>query len=138
MLVTHYNMVFGEVFLPGLERLGIHLGAIFGRSFEHSGVKLCLVDLVDLGQKLPGPADGFLFKIVAEAPVSKHLEHRVVAAIVAHRFEVVVLTADSQAFLGISRSLGLRSRVAEENVFELVHSSVGEHKGRIILDDHRG
>ncbi len=55
-----------------------------------------------------------------------------------HFFKVVVLAADSQALLAVGHSGGFSLAVAEYNVFELVHASVGEHQRRVVLDYHRG
>ena len=56
--------------------------------------------------------------------------------VVSHFFEVVVLSADSQAFLAVCNSLVLRFAVSQEPVLELVHSGIGEHECRVVLDDH--
>ena len=78
-------------------------------------IQSALVELVDGGQELPGVADGFLLEVVAEGPVAEHLEEGVVVArnegrerdihILANIFEVVVLAAGTNAFLGVAGSL---------------------------------
>lgn len=59
------------------------------------------------------------------------------AAVVTHGFQVIVLTAYAEALLCVCCTGELGRRVAKEDVLELVHSGVGEHKRRVILDDHR-
>ena len=54
----------------------------------------------------------------------------------AHGFEVVVLTAYAKALLGVRCAGELGGGIAKEDVLELVHTCVGEHEGRVILDNH--
>ena len=51
--------------------------------------------------------------------------------------QVIVLSAHTETLLGVSRPMCLRGYVAEEDVLELVHSGIGEHKCRVVLYDHR-
>ena len=53
------------------------------------------------GDQFPGPVDGFLLEVIAEGPVAEHLEERVVVGVEADVFEVVVLAAGADAFLGV-------------------------------------
>lgn len=53
-------------------------------------------------------------------------------------FEVVMLSAYSEAFLCVGNSFVFCRGVAEKPLFELVHSGVCEHQRRVILDDHVG
>jgi hypothetical protein len=45
--------------------------------------------------------DGLGLVVVAKRPVPEHLEKRVMVAVAADRFEVVVLARNAQAFLAI-------------------------------------
>ncbi len=137
VLVAEDDVVLRHQLHPGLSGLLVESRPVFGRTLEHGGVELRLVDLVDFRQEFPGPGDGLGLEIVAEAPVAEHLEHRVVPSIVAHGFEVVVLSADPEALLRIRRPFHLRHGVAQKYVLELVHSGVGEHQRRVVLDHHR-
>ena len=56
--------------------------------------------------ELPGPFDGFLFEIVAEAPVAEHLEERVVVGVEADVVEVVVFAPGADALLRIGGATG--------------------------------
>ena len=142
VLVAQQDMVRRHMLEPGFLRLGVEGGAVVGRAFEHGRIELGLVDLVHLGEELPGPVDGLGLEIVAEAPVAQHLEHGVVAAVVvsvvAHFFQVIVLAAHAEAFLAVGGPGELGRRIAQENILELVHSRVREHQRRVVLDHHGG
>ena len=138
MLVAKDYVVCRHELAPGLHRFFVQGRTVLGAALEHCCVQLRLVDLVNLREQFPGPCDGFCLEIVPEAPVSEHLEHRVMPSVVSHCFEVVVLSADPEAFLRIGGPLRLRNRVAQEYILELVHSGIREHQGRIVLYDHRG
>ena len=137
VLVAQKYMVLRHMLEPGLPGLGVEFGAVFCGTLEHCRIELGLVNAVHLGEQFPGPVYGLGLEIVAEAPVSEHLEHRVVAPVVAHGFEVIVLSADPEAFLAVGGAVELCCGVAEEYVLELVHSRVCEHEGRVVLDYHR-
>ena len=98
------------------------------------GVEPVWRDAPALDGEFPCPRDGFLFEIVTERPVAEHLEERVVIGIVADIFEVVVLAAGADAFLGVG---GARRIVgsffhAEEIRHERVHAGIGEQQtGRL-------
>ena len=137
VLVAQEDVVLGQVLAPGLLRLGVQGGAVLGGAFEHGGIQEGLVDAVDFGQELPGPVDGLGLEIISEAPVAEHLEHRMVVGVVPHFLEVVVLAAHAKALLGVGGPQVRGLVVAQEDVFELVHASIGEHQGRVVFDDHR-
>ena len=137
VLVAEEDLFGGDVAQPGLAGLFIEGGAVAFGALEDGDVKVFRVDLEDLGQKFPGPVDGLVLEVVAEAPVAQHLEHRVVVGVVSDGFEVVVLSADPQAFLAVGHPGGPGGGVAEEDILELVHPRIGEHQGRVVLDDHR-
>ena len=55
--------------------------------------------------------------------------------VVSYLLQVVVLAGDTEAFLGVGSAFPLAGLVAEEDVLELVHAGVGEHKGRVVFHD---
>ena len=122
---------------PSLLSLHIHLGTIFCATLEYRGVEKVLVYAVNFGEKLPSHIDGFGLEVVAEAPVTEHLEHSLVVGIVSHLFQVVMFSAHSQALLAIRRALVRSFRVTEEDVLELVHSGISKHQSRVALHYHR-
>ncbi len=138
MLVAEQDMVFRQVLEPGLPGFHVHGRPVLLAALEHCGVEQFRVYLVDFCEEFPGPVYRLFLEVVAETPVAKHLEHRVVVGVMSHFFEVVVLSAYPQALLRVccTRVRGLG--IAEENVLELVHAGVGEHQRRVILDHHRG
>ena len=138
VLVAREDMVRRQVLEPGLLRLGIQFGALLGTSLEDRRIELGLVDLVHLGEEFPGPVDGLDLEIVAEAPVAQHLEHGMVAAVMAHRLQVVVLAAHAEALLAVRCPRKLGCGITQENILELVHSRVREHQGGVVLDHHGG
>ena len=94
--------------------------------------QLVLGQLVDPGQQFPGVVDGIFLEVVAEAEIAQHLEESVVACGVADVFQVVVLAAGAHAALR-GRGARIRTRLrAEEHIFELHHSRIGEEQCRIV------
>ncbi len=105
--------------------VGLVIGVIDGdpqlvrRQLEHDG------------QQLPRVTDRVALEVVAERPVAQHLEESVVARGIAHRIEVVVLAASTQAALHIGRAHVRQFFAAEKHVLELHHARVGEQQGRV-------
>ena len=60
-----------------------------------------------------------------------------VAAGVADVFEIVVLAAGADAFLGCGGAVVVALLDAEEDVFELIHPGVGEEQSGVIRGDQR-
>ena len=103
VLVAKEHVVCGKVLEPCGLGLGVQLGALLGAAFEHGGVELGGVNLVNFREEFPGPVDGLGLEVITEAPVAQHLEHGVVTAVVAHGLEVVVLAAHAEALLAVGR-----------------------------------
>jgi hypothetical protein len=57
--------------------------------------------LKNISEQFPAPFNGFVFKIIAKAPVAQHFEHGVMVGVHPHFFQVVVLAAYAQAFLRV-------------------------------------
>jgi hypothetical protein len=97
--------------------------------------KICRIqpvrrEFVHLGEQLPGPGDSFLFEIIAERPVPKHFEERMVIVVLADVIQIVVLAASSNAFLGVACAgkLGeIRIRVSSTEENGLIPGWVLEH-----------
>ena len=92
----------------------------------------------DLGEQFPAPADRLALVIIAEGPVSEHLEKGVVIGIIPDFLEIVMLTADPDALLAIGDAAVLAGARAEEDFLELVHSRIHKQQGGIRLEHHRG
>src|SRR3981081_2367187 len=87
-----------------------------------------------IDHQFPRPLDRFLFEIVAETPVAEHFEESVVIRVEPDIFEIVVLAASANAFLGIghARRVPRWFLLAEKDRHELVHARVSEKQiGRI-------
>ena len=123
---------------PEVVGLGVHAQPVALVAAEDGDIELRLVNVHHLGEELPSVGDGLLLKIIPETPVSQHLEHGVVVGIVAHLFEVVVLTADTQTLLCVAHPRIGGGGIAQENILELVHAGVGEHQSGVVLHHHRG
>ena len=93
--------------------------------------------LPDLGQQLPGPANGFFLEIVTERPVAQHLEEGVVARGVTHRIQIVVFATRTQAALHIGGAHIAALFRTQEHVLELHHAGIGEQQGGVIARHQR-
>ena len=70
-------------------------------------MELIFGETIDTGEKFPCPSNGFLLVIVSKRPVAQHLKERVVVAIFADLFQVVVLATGTDAFLAVDGSENL-------------------------------
>jgi hypothetical protein len=80
------------------------------------------------GQELPAPVDGLALEVVAEAPVTEHLEEGVMARRATDLLEVVVLAGDTQAALVVDRTRVAAALLPSEDVLELDHAAVREQQ----------
>ena len=107
-------------------------------AFEYGDVQAVFFNPIALGEQFPGPVNGLLFEVITERPVAEHLEHGVVIGVHSDLFKIIVFAAHAETFLGVRHTRRLGWAVAQEDVFERVHSRIGEHQGGVILEDHRG
>mmetsp|Transcript_40179 Transcript_40179/g.87808 ORF Transcript_40179/g.87808 Transcript_40179/m.87808 type:complete len:236 (+) Transcript_40179:2656-3363(+) len=95
-----------QILLP--DRLGLlvdgHVGLLRVTAIVR-GIESVGVDLVDLGQQLPGPVDRLHLEVVTERPVAKHFKEGVVVDILAHILQIVVLTTGADALLRVHSAL---------------------------------
>ena len=141
LLVEGQHVAGGQEAEPDGLRLLVARHAIRLGAAEVGGVQAGRVEAVHRGEQLPGPADGLLLEVVAEGPVAEHLEVGVVVHVLAHVLEVVVLAAGADALLAVAGArqggqgaVGVSS--AQEDGLELVHASVGEQQGRVVVGNH--
>ena len=92
MLVAVDDMILGHMLCPVFRSLVVARDILLGRTLEHRHVEVGRIQLQDVDQVFPCHIDSTLLEIVAKRPVAQHLEHRVVVGVVAHLFQVVVLT----------------------------------------------
>ncbi len=137
MLVAVDDMIGREMLFPISSSLVVAAQTFLRRAFENGGIKTFRVKFKHIDKIFPRPINRFFLEIIAETPVSEHLEHGVVVGIHSNLFKVVVLAADTQTLLRVGHTLIFSGFVTEDNIFELVHAGIGEHQGRIVLDHHR-
>ena len=94
------------------------------------------IQFQDFYQIFPRPADRFFLEVIAERPVTKHFKHGVVVRIVSYFFQVIMLSANAQAFLRVRDSFIFCRVVTQNNIFELVHPRVSKHQCRVIFNYH--
>ncbi len=126
LFIEAENADFGDAgdFLP--EKLGFVVFA------EDGDVELVFREAVVFRDEVPGELDGFGFEVVAEGEIAEHLEEGVMAAGVADVFEIVVLAAGADAFLGRGGAGVVAGFETLEDLFELVHAGVGEEQGGVV------
>ena len=125
------------MFSPIACRLVVAHEVFLFRSFEHSDVKVFRVEFQYVYEIFPRHVDSTFLKVVAEAPVAEHFKHGVMVSVVSHLFEVVMLSAHTETLLRVGTPAWFRVACTEYNIFPLVHTSVGEHKRRVVLNNHR-
>ncbi len=59
-----------------------------------------------------------------------------VVGVMTHFFQVVVFAGNPKALLCVSNPPGVRLPVPQEYVLEGIHARIGEHEGRIVLQNH--
>ena len=102
-------------------------------AFEPGGIKTGGIDLEHIGEQGPRPVDRFFFEVITERPVPEHLKERVVIGVMSDVFEVVVLSSGSNAFLTIDGPCIGPIALSEKDIFELIHASVREQEGGILV-----
>mmetsp|Transcript_136892 Transcript_136892/g.425291 ORF Transcript_136892/g.425291 Transcript_136892/m.425291 type:complete len:213 (+) Transcript_136892:2805-3443(+) len=137
--VERQNLALRKVLLPDVPGLVVSRDVgLLGVTAVVGRIQAGRVNLVDLGQQLPSPADGLLLEVIAEGPVPQHLEEGMMVHILAHILQVIVLPTRTDALLGIHGALQLGEGVAwvdlaDKDRLELVHASVDEEQGRIVV-----
>ena len=94
-------------------------------------------ETVNFSQQFPAPFDALFFEIIAERPVTQHFKKGVVTRGVAHVFQIIVLATRAQTRLHRGRALVRTLVLTQKHIFELHHTGVGEHQGRVIGRNQR-
>ena len=105
--------------------------------FVDGDVEFFRVKAVAVGEQIPGKFNGLFLEVIPKGKVAQHFKEGMVAGGVAHVFQVVVLAAGPDAFLGRYRSAVIPFFIAGENPFELNHACVDKKQGGIVLG-HQG
>ena len=137
VLVAIEDVILRQETLPDGGSLVVTVESFLFRTLEDGGVHVLRVEVQLVNQVFPCPRDGFLLEVVAERPVAEHLEHRVVVGVVSNLLQVVVLAAHAQTFLAVGGTAELLLDIAENNILELVHTSIRKHQGGVALEHHR-
>ena len=137
VFVAFYYTILRHIFFPYVVSLAVESQPFFRVSFEHCHVKYLRIYLIDFREQFPRPLYCFLLKIISERPVSEHFEHRVVVSIHPHFLQVVVFSGYAQTFLSIGSAWIFSRRMPKEYILELVHSGIGKHQRRVILENYR-
>ena len=135
--ITFQDAILRQMLFPEIVGFLIEGCTIFLVTRKNGGIETVLVQLHHLRQKLPRVGDSLFLEIVAERPVAQHLEHGVVVGVATHLLQVIMLAGDAETLLGVGHARVFGRIVAQKDVLELVHASIGEHQRRVILDDHR-
>ena len=114
-------------FFPNL--CGLIIGVI------NSDKKAVFVQAKFFGQQFPSKGNCVRFEIITKAEIAEHFKKRMMARCVAHIVEVIVLSAGTHTFLRGRRALIIAGFYPCEQVFELHHTRVDKHQGRIIARD---
>ena len=146
-LVTHFPkviffisekyMVFSNPFFPYIIGFLVKRYAVFFTAFKNGYIEVFFGNFVYFGEQFPRPANGFFFEVIAKRPVAKHLKHRVVIRVATYLFQIVVLPRYAQTLLSIGYAFVFRFSITKEELFKLVHTSVGKHQGRVVFNHHR-
>ncbi len=132
------NLFAGQEAQPKLEGFVVAVELFFFIAAEYRSVEAVFGDAEHVVEQLPRPGNGFVFEIVADAPVAQHFKHGMVGTVVAYIFEVIVFARHAHTLLRVRNARIIRRLVAEKEVFELVHARVGEHEGGVFAVNDGG
>ena len=136
VFVSVEDMIFWQELFPIGSGFIVTFQSFFGAAFEYGGVKVIRIYLQNIYQVFPCPVDCLFLKVVTERPVAQHLEHGMVVRIVSYFFQVIMLSANAQAFLRVRDSFIFCRVVTQNNIFELVHPRISKHQCRVIFNYH--
>ena len=135
-LITVNNAVCRQKLRPDFGSFVVTFQFFVFRTLKNGNIQAVFVQFQHFSQVFPCPGDGFFLEIITERPVAEHFEHGVVIGVMSHFFQVVVLAAYTQAFLRVGHAGIFYWVITENNIFELVHSRIGEHQRWVIFYNH--
>ena len=130
------DAVVGDVFLPLGTRFVVCGKSVTLVTAKDGHVKAVFVQTVTIREQFPRPVDGFGFEVVPKRPVAEHFEEGVVVGVHADFLQVVVLSTDAKAFLGVGNASMLHRLVAQKQILEWIHASIDEHQGGVVFHHH--
>ena len=106
---------------------------------KHGYIQLVFRQAVPLrtGDELPGKGNGVGFEVIAKGEIAEHFEKCVVAARVAHIFQVVKFAACADALLGRGGARVVAALQAEKYFFKLIHARVVEQQRGVVCGYQR-
>ncbi len=137
VLVAVEYVVGRQMLGPYRGGLVVALESFVGSAFKNRGIEPRRIQMQNVDKVFPRHINGFGLEIIAERPVSEHLEHSVVVGVESYLLEVVVLAADAKTLLRVGNAPRLRNSVAQNYILELVHTRIGKHQRGVVFDYHR-
>ena len=131
------NTIFRQITQPKFTGIFIGFQTVFFIPLKNSSIKPVFFQMHYLGKKLPSISDGFFFKVIPEGPVPQHLKHRMMVSIMSYFFQIVMFSGNPQTFLRIGHPFVFSVHISQYDIFKLIHSCIGKHQCRIVLDNHR-
>src|SRR5262249_12458081 len=130
---------FAEQMCPMIVCFLVELARLAGARLVNRRVKPLRRKIPPVDEQFPRPLDRFLFEIITKTPVAKHLEKRVVVGVEPDVFQVVMLSACTNAFLriGYARRNPWRFLLSQEDRHELVHAGICEQQIRRVWQKGR-
>src|ERR1035437_3311000 len=126
LLIAHYDLILLNPIFPIANRFIIFGQRLFLISFKYCYVESIFRYLIYFCQKFPAPFYCFFFKVIPKAPVAKHFKHCMMIGINTHLFKIIVLSAYSQALLGICNPCVLSLFITQKIILELIHPCIRE------------
>ena len=125
---------------PQVASLGIDRNLII--AFKVGGIQTIGIELIHFRQQLPGKINRFFLEVISERPRPQHLEKSVMVRISSHIFQIVVLSARTDALLGVGTPLQgghgrVRIRLTKEYRLELIHTGICKQERGVVERDTR-
>ena len=136
LLITVDNMRSGEVFFPIACSFIIATKTFLFRAFKHRCIKTIWIKFENIYKIFPRPVDSFFLEIIAKRPVTKHFKHCVVIGVVSYFLQVIVLTTDAKTLLRVGYASILGNAITQNNILKLIHTGIGKHQSRVVLNHH--
>ncbi len=114
------NALCGNADVPVPEIVGFVIVQI------HGCIEFVGRQTVAVGQEIPSEFDGFFLEIIPERKIAEHFKKRVVPGRIADIFQIVVLAASPDAFLGSHGTVIGPLFLSEKGALELNHARIGE------------
>ena len=85
-----------------------------------------LIQSPNMGEKFPGPLNGFFLVIIPKGPIPQHFKKCMVEGVHTHFFQIIMFPRNTNAFLTIHSSQIIRCDLIQKDGFKLVHPRIGK------------